>query len=91
MVASNAYIEPCLVFGPLVGFPALLEVDLDAFPGLGCKLWELPCARVHDGLDLLLGLARNGDLSVKILIHKKTHKHLRKNVKKVSTVYNYFL
>ena len=78
-----------MVFGPLLRFPALLEVDLDAFPGLGCKLWELPCARVHDGLDLLLGLARNGDLSVKVLIHKKTHKHLRKNVKKyLKTVNN---
>lgn len=52
------------------------EVGADALAGALLELWELAAAGLDDGLDLLLGLLRDGHHAVQILIHKQTHKHL---------------
>ena len=59
-------------FSPATG----LEIGADPFPGSLRVLWELSGAGVDDGLDLLFRLFRNGDVTVKIFIHKQSDEHL---------------
>ena len=40
-------------------------------------LWKLSGAGINDGLNLLFGLFGNRNMSVKVLIHKQSDKHLQ--------------
>lgn len=60
----------------LLHAPAGLEVCADALACALLEFGELTAAGFNDGLDLLLGLLRDGHHAVQVLIHKETHKHL---------------
>lgn len=56
---------------------ARFEVGADALASTLLELWELSAAGLNDGLDLLLGLFRDGNHPIQVLVHKQAHKHLQ--------------
>jgi len=64
------------VAGLLVA-PARLQIGAYSFAGSVAELRELSGARVDDGLDLLLGLLRDGYDAIEILIDEQSHEHLK--------------
>ena len=56
------------------------EVGADAFASALLELGELAAARLNNGLDLLLWLLGDGHHAVQVLIHKQTHKHLKRRI-----------
>ena len=70
-------VESSLFSGPF-GSSARLEISSDPLTGSWCKLGKLTCARVNNGLNFLLWLFGNWDMTVKIFVHKQANKHLEK-------------
>lgn len=59
------------------------EVSANAFASSLLELRELSAAGLDDRLDFLFGLLGDGNHSVQILIHKKAHKHLQREWRRV--------
>lgn len=79
----TVYVVSSVIFGSNVYLKAAFfhaatrfEVGANALAGTFLEFWELAATGLNNGLDLLLGLFRDGHHAVQILIHEQSHKHL---------------
>ena len=79
------YIQSSLFSGPFSP-PAGLEIGPDPLPRPLRVLRELSGAGVNDGLDLLFGLFRDGDVTVEVFIDKESDEHLEISQCYITTV-----
>ena len=75
-----------------LGAPTRFEIGPDPLAPSHGVLGKLPGAGVDDGLDLLLRLFRDRDVSVEVFVNEQADKHLGRNLNHYQTLRGtYFL